>query len=232
MAYIITGMGKSFRWAFFAAAFMLSSCSLSLTGDRYDQIEDTGSDLLADNSEFIDDTGMPDGEDFFDVPSDVPFDVPFDVSPEPDITIDLGPVDPDMTDTGPPDETIPDILTDTSDCIPVEGGSCNLISGCNCGSGQACRITLTMDCDLVETCAANSGALPAGSPCTMAYYPEEEQCAPGHICTTSDGYNYKCFKWCTVREDCPPMHICYVAGSVPIYDCGNVELNTGVCVTY
>ncbi len=222
--------------AFFAAVFMPSACSLSLTGDRYDLIEDTGSDLIADNDEFIDDTGMPDGEDFFDVPFDVPFDIPFDIpfdAPlDPDITIDLGPVDPDMTDPGPPDETIPDIFTDTSDCIPLEGGSCNLVSGCNCGAGQACRITIIMECDLVETCATNNGTLPEGSPCTETYNPEDEECAPGLICVTTDGYSYSCIKWCTVREDCPPMYICYSAGSVPIYGCGNVELNTGVCVTY
>ena len=228
---IISSMGKSFGWIFFAAVFMLSSCSLSLSGDRFDPTEDSGPDLIADNDEFIDDTGMPDGEDFIDVPLEDFNDVPFDVPLDPDIIMDPGPIDPDVTDPSV-DEIIPETFTDTSECIPLEGGTCNLISGCNCAAGQACRITLTMECDLVETCATNSGTLSEGSPCTMAYYPEEEPCAPGHICTTPDGYNYNCFKWCTTRFDCPMGYICYAAGSVYITGCGDVELHTGVCATY
>jgi hypothetical protein len=179
----------------------------------YEPEVQTDFDWLADTDMVLDpdvpvDGDVPVDSDAFDglLDPDSPIDT-LDMDLSPDI-----PVEPEL-DTGP--------------CIPLEGGTCNLISNCNCGAGQQCRLYIDPadPCGIIEQCAATSGTLPRGSVCD----PASDQCAPGTSCTTdSMSGSSTCTEWCVSDLDCS-MGTCTLPILISIPSCADISLSYSAC---
>jgi hypothetical protein len=130
-----------------------------------------------------------------------------DIEPEPDI-----PVEPEV-DTGP--------------CFGLEGGTCNLISNCNCSTGQQCRLYIDPAdaCGIIEQCASPAGTLPVGSACD----PASDLCAPGSSCTTDSATgSSNCTEWCVSDLDCS-MGTCTLLITISIPSCADISLSYSAC---
>ncbi len=168
-----------------------------------------------------------------------------DVAGETDIGTDLDavfdidvPVDSIVPDTPTEGDTAPDLTPDiTPDlpvdtppdvpCSPLMGGSCNMISNCNCAAGEKCGLALnpTDECDVIESCTPGSYTIPAGSPCTSG----SDECVVGSSCMTDPDGNAVCMEWCFAEGDCS-MGMCDTPISVNIGgSCAVITLDYSAC---
>ena len=141
-----------------------------------------------------------------DVPAETDVVMDLDAVLDTDTPIDtIVPDTPTELDTAPdftPDIT-PDLPVDTPPdvpCSPLMGGSCNMISNCNCLPGEKCGLALnpTDECDVIESCVAGSYTIPAGSPCTSG----SDECVVGSSCMTDPDGGAVCMQWCFAEGDC------------------------------
>jgi len=207
---------KHIAHRFFPIFLFLGGC-VTVEDNTWDARPDSVPDPVSELEVRPDADGetSPEGVPESDVPGEGEAHADLDAPADPDFTPDT--VDVDISPDLPAE---PDV--DSTPCYPLEGGSCNAISNCNCAAGEKCSIFLDPadSCNIIEECAAATGSLPTGSSCD----PASDQCAVGNVCLTdsSTGSN-TCYRWCDDDTDCSGGMTCTVEILVTL-DCGDYTL--------